>query len=56
MQDSFLVHEDDYENWRDSGYPDVKSETRDFIDNVLKPDKKVVESSIRRTAKNNLCL
>tara|TARA_Y100001934_G_scaffold236030_1_gene287234 strand:+ start:201 stop:2153 length:1953 start_codon:yes stop_codon:yes gene_type:complete len=40
MQDSFLTHEEDYENWRDSGYPDVKIETREFIDNVLRPDKK----------------
>ena len=40
MQDSFLVHVDDFESWRDSGYPDVKLETREFIDNVLKPDKK----------------
>ena len=40
MQDSFLSHEENYENWRDSGYPDVKIETREFIDNVLRPDKK----------------
>jgi type III restriction enzyme len=37
MQDSFLKHVGDYETWRDSGYPDVKLETREFIDNVLKP-------------------
>ncbi len=40
MQDSFLRHIEDYETWRDSGYPDIKLETREFIDNVLKPDKK----------------
>ena len=40
MQDSFLTHVDDFESWRDSGYPNVLLETREFIDNVLKPDKK----------------
>ena len=40
MQDSFLPYVEDFESWRDSGYPDVKLETREFIDNVLKPDKK----------------
>ena len=40
MQDSFLPHVEDYENWKTSGYPDVKFETREFIDNVLRPDKK----------------
>ena len=40
MQDSFLSHVEDFENWRNSGYPDVKLETREFIDNLLRPDKK----------------
>jgi type III restriction enzyme len=40
MQNSFLKYVEDYETWRDSGYPDIKLETREFIDNVLKPDKK----------------
>ena len=40
MQDSFLPYVEDFESWRESGYPDVKLETREFIDNVLKPDKK----------------
>jgi superfamily II DNA or RNA helicase len=40
MQDSFLPYVEDFESWRDSGYPDVKLETREFIDNVLKPAKK----------------
>jgi type III restriction enzyme len=40
MQDSFLQHAEDFESWRDSGFPNVKLETREFIDNVLRPDKK----------------
>ena len=33
MQDSFLQHAEDFESWRDSGFPNVKLETREFIDN-----------------------
>lgn len=40
MQDSFLLYVEDFESWRDSGFPDVKLETREFIDNLLRPDKK----------------
>lgn len=40
MQDSFLPYVEDFESWRDSGFPDVKLETREFIDNLLRPDKK----------------
>lgn len=40
MQDSFLQYEDDFEKWKDSGFPNIKQETREFIDNVLMPDKK----------------
>jgi len=40
MQDSFLQYVEDFESWRDSGFPNVKIETREFIDNVLRPDKK----------------
>jgi len=40
MQDSFLAYVEEFESWRDSGFPNVKLETREFIDNVLKPDKK----------------
>ncbi|MBT6647199.1 MAG: DEAD/DEAH box helicase family protein [Thaumarchaeota archaeon] len=40
MQDSFLQYVEDFESWRDSGFPNVKLETREFIDNVLRPDKK----------------
>ena len=40
MQDAFLNYVKDFESWKDSGYPDIKFETREFIDNVLKPDKK----------------
>ena len=38
MQDSFLSHVEDFENWKNSGYPDVKLETREFIDNLLTPN------------------
>lgn len=40
MQDSFLQYEDDFEKWKDSKFPNIKQETREFIDNVLRPDKK----------------
>ena len=40
MQDSFLKHVEDFESWKNSGYPSVKLETKEFIDNLLKPDKK----------------
>ena len=34
MQDSFLTHVEDFESWKDSGYSNVKLETREFIDNA----------------------
>lgn len=37
---AFLKHEEDFERWKQEGYPNVKSETREFIDNVLRTDKK----------------
>ena len=40
MQDTFLPHVEDFESWKESGYPNVKQETSEFIDNVLKPNKK----------------
>ena len=40
MQDSFLSHQENFERWRDEGYQSVKIETREFIENVLRPDKK----------------
>ena len=40
MLDSFLSHQEDFERWREEGYPSVKIETREFIENILKPDKK----------------
>jgi len=40
MKNSFLPYEDDFELWKESGYPDVKQETREFIDHVLRPGKK----------------
>ncbi|MGB6464542.1 MAG: DEAD/DEAH box helicase family protein [Nitrosotalea sp.] len=41
MHDSFLLHEENFELWKNSGFPDVKPETREFIENVLRPDKKL---------------
>ena len=40
MLDSFLSHQENFERWRDEGYPNVKIETREFIENILIPDKK----------------
>ena len=40
MQDAFLKHVGDFESWKDTGYSGVKIETREFIVNMLKPDKK----------------
>jgi len=40
MQNSFLSSEEDYQSWKESGYPDVKQETREYIMHVLKPNKK----------------
>ena len=41
MQDSFLKHEDNFEVWRLTGYPGIKTETREFISHILKPEKKI---------------
>lgn len=40
MQNVFLAHKQDYKDWKNSGYPGVKLETKEFIDNVLNSDKK----------------
>lgn len=40
MLDSFLSHQANFEKWREDGYPNVKIETREFIENILIPDKK----------------
>ena len=40
MQNSFLQHEKNYEDWKVSDYPNIKQETKEFIDNVLEPNKK----------------
>ena len=40
MLDSFLSHQENFERWQEEGYPSVKLETREFIENVLRPDKK----------------
>jgi len=41
MHDSFSQYEENYEQWKFSGYPDVLPETREFIDHILKPGKKI---------------
>ena len=40
MLDSFLSYKENFERWRDEGYQSVKIETREFIENILRPDKK----------------
>lgn len=40
MQDAFLTHVNNYDSWKDSEFLGVKSETKEFIENVLKPNKK----------------
>ena len=40
MLDAFLPHIDDFKQWKATGYPDVKQETREFIEHVLKPGEK----------------
>ena len=40
MLDAFLPHIEDFEQWKEAGYPDVKQETREFIEHVLKPGEK----------------
>ena len=40
MLDAFLPHIEDFEQWKETGYPDVKQETREFIEHVLKPGEK----------------
>lgn len=40
MQNSFLPYVEDFELWKETGFPNVKQETREFIDNVLRSDKK----------------
>ena len=41
MLDSFLQHEEKFADWKDSGFPNARPETRDFIENLLKPDKEL---------------
>ena len=41
MLDSFLQHEERFVMWRESGFPNVKPETHDFIENLLSNDKKL---------------
>lgn len=41
MHDSFLLHEEKFELWKNNGFPDVKLETREFIENVINPEKKL---------------
>jgi len=40
MLDSFAQHEERFNEWKDSGFPNVRQETYDFIDNMLNRDKK----------------
>ena len=40
MKNAFLPYEEDFECWKESNYPNVKQETREFIINVLAPGKK----------------
>ena len=40
MLDAFLPHEKDFKQWKETGYPDVKQETREFIEHVLFRGKK----------------
>ena len=40
MLDAFLPHIEDFEQWKETGYPDVKQETREFIEHVLFRGKK----------------
>ena len=40
MLDAFLPHIDDFKQWKATGYPDVKQETREFIEHVLFRGKK----------------
>jgi type III restriction enzyme len=40
MQDSFLNYVKEFEVWKDSGFLNVKLETREFIEKILKNDQK----------------
>lgn len=39
MLNSFLQHEEKFKEWQNSGFPNVKQETYDFIDNMLNREK-----------------
>lgn len=39
MLDSFLQHEERFTDWKDSGFPNVRPETRNFIENLLGKNK-----------------
>src|ERR1022692_159925 len=39
MLDSFYTHEKKFEAWRD-GFPGVKDETREFLENLANPNRK----------------
>ncbi len=41
MLDSFLQHEEKFRDWKDSGFPNVRQETHDFIENLTRNDKKL---------------
>lgn len=40
MLDTFIQHEEKFRDWKHSGFPNVRQETHDFIENLLSSDKK----------------
>src|SRR5438445_8925628 len=40
MLDAFYMHEKQFDEWVMEGYPGVKEDTRNFIENLLRPDRK----------------
>jgi superfamily II DNA or RNA helicase len=40
MQDAFHIYKKQFDEWIMEGYPNVKEETRTFIENLLRPDRK----------------
>ncbi len=39
MKDSFIEHEEKFQQWKDDRFPDVKEETRNFIEHLTNPKK-----------------
>jgi type III restriction enzyme len=40
VQDAFYMHEGKFDDWVMEGYPGVTQETRDFLENLFRPDRK----------------